>query len=118
MKKYQIEVEIYYNGSRSKEGDIGHLTIQFEIDKAYYKKHKTFIHSTNGYHIEGERDVVPVSYTRLFVSPNSAKVVKGVNIKQRYDASFHLKITENVVQFSVEGLNAFFLTGLPERVKE
>ena len=118
MKMYQIDIEIYYDGSRSKECDIDHLTIEFAIDKAYYKKHKTCIRSTNSYHVEGERDIVPVSYITLFVSPNSAKVVKEENIKQRYDATFHHRVTENKVVLSVEGLNAFFDTGLPRRIKK
>ena len=118
MKKYQIEVEIYYNGCRSKAGEIGHLTIQFGVDKAYYKKHKTFIRSKNSYHVEGERDIVPVNYTTLFVSPNSAEVVKEAYINYRYDAGFSYKITENTVEFSVEGLDAFFNIGLPKCVKE
>ena len=112
MGKYLIDVEIYYKGSLSKESDIGHLTIQLEIDEVYYQKHNTFIESSNSYVIEGESSVVPVGITRLFVK--SAEVIKEVNIKQGYDESFKFELAENVLKFRTQGINVFFRIGLPK----
>ena len=112
MKKYLLEVKIYYKGLLSKKDEVGYLTLELMINKEGYKDLNIFAESSNSYDIEGERDVVPVGITKLIV--NSAKVVKEENIKPGYDASFKYEITENIVKFITRGINVFFQIGLPK----
>ncbi len=116
MKTYQIKIKIYYKGPLSKKGDIGHLTIEFEIDNAYYKKHKTFVKSHNSYELVGEMNViVPKCLTELFVK---VKDVKEENIKHCYDASFTYSTTENVLTLITLGIDVSIEIGFPEPVNE
>ena len=102
MKMYQIDIEIYYNGPLSKKYDIGHLTLQLEMDEEpLIKTSNTY--DTHPYDHFGKLGIIPVNISEVLIQ--SAKVVKEENIKDKeyHYASFKYEIEESVVTFRTRG---------------
>lgn len=108
MKKFLLKVKIYYKGTyHSKEGDIGYLTLELMVNKEGCENPEDIVEVSNSYNIEGERDVVPVSYTRLNHC-SVTRIIKDQNNENRYDSAF---------QYKVEGTPTFTLRDISVRVQ-
>ena len=117
-KKYLMNVKVFYKGPLSKANEIGYLTLELLLNKKEYEGQnpKPLVETSNSYTVEGQRDVVPVSITKLncFVS----QIVKSENIKNRYDDGFRYSYDKGVSTFITTGINTHVQFSLPIPVED
>lgn len=117
-KKYLMNVKVLYKGPLSKANEIGYLTLELLLNKKEYEgqNSKPLVETTNSYAVEGQRDVVPVSITRL--NCTVSQIVKSENIKNGYDDGFRYSYDKGVSTFITRGINTHVEFGLPVPVED
>lgn len=117
-KKYLMNVKVLYKGPLSKANEIGYLTLELLLNKKEYEgqNSKPLVETTSSYEVEGQRDVVPVSITRL--NCTVSQIVKSENIKNGYDDGFRYNYDKGVSTFITRGINTHVEFGLPVPVED